>query len=126
MTLLDVKDLSVRYRTEERQVYAVNGVSFEIEEGEIYGLVGESGSGKSTIGDAVLGLLPKNGVVDSDSKVLFDGHDMLNLDRATERHLRWEDIAYIPQSAMDALDPVLSTGNQIVQAIREQIGRAHV
>ncbi|NHN61683.1 MULTISPECIES: ABC transporter ATP-binding protein [Halorussus] len=119
MSLLEVDDLTVTYRTEERRVYAVNGVSFDIEEGEIYGLVGESGSGKSTIGDAVLGLLPNNGSVGEESRVQFDGHDMLGMEAKEQQHLRWEDIAYIPQSAMDALDPVMSTGSQIVQAIRK-------
>lgn len=119
MALLEVEDLTVTYRTDERQVYAVNGASFDIVEGEVYGLVGESGSGKSTIGDAILGLLPKNGSVGGASRIKFAGHDMLEMDLKDKQHLRWEEIAYIPQSAMDALDPVMSTGNQIVQAIRK-------
>jgi peptide/nickel transport system ATP-binding protein len=119
MSLLEVNDLTVTYETDKATVHAVNDVSFDIAEGEVYGLVGESGSGKSTIGDAVLGLLPRNGSVGEGSEIEFMGHDMLSLNQQDKQHLRWEDIAYIPQSAMDALDPVMSTGNQIVQAIRK-------
>ncbi|WP_158059626.1 dipeptide ABC transporter ATP-binding protein [Halorussus halophilus] len=118
MTLLEVDDLHVTYSTGEDNVHAVNGISFTIEEGVNYGLAGESGSGKSTAAEAVLGLLPDNGTVDSGS-VTFKGQDLLSLSERERRDVLWEDIAYIPQSAMDSLDPVMSTGAQIRQAIQK-------
>jgi len=117
MSLLEIDDLHVTYSTGDGAVHAVNGVSFDIDEGVNYGLAGESGSGKSTVAEAVLGLLPDNGTVESGS-VTFDGEDLLALSKRERRDVLWEDIAYIPQSAMDALDPVMTTGAQIRQAIQ--------
>ncbi|AFK19553.1 ABC transporter ATP-binding protein [Haloferax mediterranei ATCC 33500] len=118
MTLLDITDLKVTYSTKNGKVHAVNDVSFSIGEGVNYGLAGESGSGKSTIAEALLGLLPDNGQIES-GEVLFKGQDLTTLSPSERRDILWEDIAYIPQSAMDALDPVMSTGAQIRQAIQK-------
>jgi peptide/nickel transport system ATP-binding protein len=118
MTLLDIENLSVRYRTGDDYVHAVSDVSISIDEGTNYGLVGESGSGKSTVADAILQLLPSSAQVESDG-VRFDGGDLFEADSETRQQLLWEEIAFIPQDAMDALDPVMSTGDQIVQAIRK-------
>jgi peptide/nickel transport system ATP-binding protein len=117
MSLLDVEDLKVTYSTQTGKVHAVNGVSFSIDEGVNYGLAGESGSGKSTVAEAVLGLLPDNGNVEAGS-VQFKGQDLTSLSPKERRDILWEDIAYIPQSAMDSLDPVMTTGAQIRQAIQ--------
>ncbi|EMA72665.1 dipeptide ABC transporter ATP-binding protein [Halorubrum distributum] len=117
MTLLNVEDLKVTYATEDDTVHAVNDVSFSIDEGINYGLAGESGSGKSTIAEALLGLLPGNGTVER-GEITFNGRDLTSLSEAERRDVLWEDIAYIPQSAMDSLDPVMSTGAQIVQTIQ--------
>jgi len=117
MTLLDVENLKVTYTTEDDTVHAVNDVSFSIDEGINYGLAGESGSGKSTIAEALLGLLPSNGTVER-GKITFNGRDITSLSDTERRDMLWEDIAYIPQSAMDSLDPVMSTGDQIIQAIQ--------
>jgi peptide/nickel transport system ATP-binding protein len=117
MTLLEIDDLHVTYSTGDDSVHAVNGVSFDIEEGVNYGLAGESGSGKSTAAEAILGLLPENGTVERGS-VTFKGQDLLDLSERERRDVLWEEIAYIPQSAMDALDPVMTTGAQIRQAIQ--------
>ncbi|EMA08775.1 peptide/nickel transport system ATP-binding protein [Haloarcula vallismortis] len=117
MTLLDVENLKVTYTTEDDTVHAVNDVSFSIDEGVNYGLAGESGSGKSTIAEALLGLLPGNGTVER-GKITFNGRDITSLSDTERRDMLWEDIAYIPQSAMDSLDPVMSTGDQIIQAIQ--------
>ena len=117
MSLLDVNDLKVTYGTQDGKVHAVNGVSFTIEEGVNYGLAGESGSGKSTVAEALLGLLPDNGTIEGGT-VEFKGRDLTDLSPAERRDVLWEEIAYIPQSAMDALDPVMTTGAQIEQAIQ--------
>ncbi|UPM42341.1 dipeptide ABC transporter ATP-binding protein [Halocatena salina] len=116
--LLEVDDLHVRYSTTDEDVYAVNGVSFSIDTGINYGLAGESGSGKSTAAEAVLGLLPENGAIDR-GEIRFKGENLLELSEAERRDVLWEEIAYIPQSAMDSLDPVMTTGDQIRQAIEK-------
>ena len=118
MTLLEITDLEVEYRTQKGSIHAVNGVSFTVDEGVNYGLAGESGSGKSTAAEAVLGLLPDNGSV-TGGEVLYKGRDLLSLSEQERRDVLWEEIAYIPQSAMDALDPVMTTGAQIRQAIQK-------
>lgn len=117
MTLIDVEDLEVTYRTGDKETHAVNGISFSIDEGVNYGLAGESGSGKSTAAEAILGLLPDNGHVDAGS-IEFKGRELTSLSPSERRDVLWEEIAYIPQSAMDSLDPVMSTGAQIRQAIQ--------
>ncbi|MDS0295461.1 ABC transporter ATP-binding protein [Halogeometricum luteum] len=118
MSLLEVEDLTVTYGSDDGRVHAVNGVSFEIREGVNYGLAGESGSGKSTAAEALLGLLPNNGRVDAGS-VTFKGQDLLSMSDEERRDVLWEEIAYIPQSAMDSLDPVMTCGAQIRQAIQK-------
>ena len=118
MTLLEITDLEVEYGTQNGSIHAVNGVSFTVDEGVNYGLAGESGSGKSTAAEAVLGLLPGNGSV-TGGEVRYKGRDLLSLSEQERRDVLWEEIAYIPQSAMDALDPVMTTGAQIRQAIQK-------
>jgi peptide/nickel transport system ATP-binding protein len=118
MTLLEVDDLEITYRTSDSEVHAVNGVSFEIDDGANYGLVGESGCGKSTVAHSVLGLLDDNADVEAGT-VRFADRDLLDLSEKEWQSVRWEEISYIPQSAMDSLDPVMSVGKQIRQAIRK-------
>lgn len=101
MTLLAVRHLQVRYGA----VQAVRGVSLELAAGSTLGLVGESGCGKSTLALAILNLLPPGGAVTA-GQVLFDGQDLLSLPPAALRRRRWVDIAYVPQGAMNAFDPV--------------------
>jgi peptide/nickel transport system ATP-binding protein len=118
MSLLEVDDVKITYRMPDKDIHAVNDVSFSIEEGDNYGLVGESGSGKSTVAKSILGLLDDNGRIRSGS-IRFDGREMIDLSERDWRSVRWEEISYIPQSAMDSLDPVMTVGAQIRQAIRE-------
>jgi oligopeptide/dipeptide ABC transporter ATP-binding protein len=117
MSLLEVKNLDVEYRTKEGSIKAVNDVSFSIGKNEKFGLVGESGCGKSTIAKSLLRLLPDNGAVTNGS-IMFDGVDLVTTDQKTLRGIRWDEISFISQSAMNALDPVYTIGNQIVEAIR--------
>ncbi|MFC7157241.1 dipeptide ABC transporter ATP-binding protein [Halomarina halobia] len=118
MSLLEVEDLKITYGTSVSDVHAVNGVSFEIAAGSNYGLVGESGCGKSTIAHSVLGLLDDNARIESGT-VTFNGRSLLDLSEREWQEVRWEEISYIPQSAMDSLDPVMTVGSQIVQAVRK-------
>ena len=117
MTLLNVDDLSVRYETRERSLHSVNDVSFTIDDGVNYALSGESASGKSTTAKAILGLLPDHAVVESGA-IEFDGRDLQSLTPGERQDLLWEEIAFVPQTAIDALDPVMTVGAQIRQAIQ--------
>ncbi|WP_435065183.1 dipeptide ABC transporter ATP-binding protein [Halobaculum sp. EA56] len=117
MTLLDVDDLAVRYDTREGPLHSVNGVSFGIDDGVNYALSGESASGKSTTAKAILGLLPDHAEVVS-GEIEFEGRDLRSLTPSERQDLLWEEIAFIPQTAIDALDPVMTVGAQIRQAIQ--------
>jgi peptide/nickel transport system ATP-binding protein len=117
VAVLTVENLSVVYRSDDRLLRAVQGVSFEVRLGEVLGLVGESGSGKSTVGRALLRLLPRNGEV-VQGAIDFDGHDLVTISDREMRRLRWDRIAMVFQGAMKVLDPVYTVGSQIVEAIR--------
>ncbi|MFB6188573.1 MAG: ABC transporter ATP-binding protein [Halapricum sp.] len=116
MAMLEVEDLEVYYETERGAVKAVDGVSFQIEEGENIGIVGESGCGKSTLAKAIIGILPKNGYINGGS-IRFHGEDLTDAPEKRRRELRWDDISMIAQSAMNALDPVYTIREQILEAI---------
>ncbi|GAA0203108.1 dipeptide ABC transporter ATP-binding protein [Halobaculum roseum] len=117
MTLLDVDDLAVRYDTREGPLHSVNGISFSIDDGINYALSGESASGKSTTAKAILGLLPDHAEIESGA-IEFEGRDLRSLTPSERQDLLWEEIAFIPQTAIDALDPVMTAGAQIRQAIQ--------
>jgi len=116
MALLEVENISIGYNTKKGYLKAVEGVSFTLEEGESLGFVGESGCGKTTIGMALMGLLPPNGSV-REGRILFDGEDTLKMSDEEIRKIRWREMAMIFQAAMNALNPVQRVGNQIAEAI---------
>jgi oligopeptide transport system ATP-binding protein len=118
MPLLEVRDLVVRFRTHEGTVYAVNGVSFDLEPGERLGLVGESGCGKSVTNLAVMKLLPKPAGHIEGGSVTFDGLDLVALPEADMREIRGRDVAMIFQDPMTSLNPVLTVEEQMVETIR--------
>ena len=122
--LLDVRDLSVRFRTRRGTVTAVDKVSFSVAPGEVLGVVGESGSGKSVSMLAVLRLLTNPNVTVS-GEVLFRGRDLLALPDKEMRAVRGREIAMVFQDPMTALTPVHTVGWQIAEAIRahEQVSR---
>ena len=113
--LLSIRNLSVDY-VGRSAVRAVDDLSLDIRRGEIFGLLGESGSGKSTAILAALRLLPPPAVIVS-GQVMFEGVDLLTLDEGALRRLRFRRIAVVLQSAMNALSPVLSIGEQITDVI---------
>ncbi len=117
MPLLVVDGLTVGYRTANGVVPAVEDVSFTLEKGESLGLVGESGCGKTTLGKALLRLLPPNGRVLAGA-IRFDGEDLLAKTEAEMREVRWGRIAMIFQAAMNALNPVHRVEDQIAEALR--------
>ncbi len=116
MSLLKVNDLEVYYETEDGPAQAVDGVSFELEEGENLGIVGESGCGKTTLAKAIIGILPDAGYVNHGS-IEFKGDDLTDMTGAQRRRLKWEEISMIAQSAMNSLDPVYTIREQIVEAV---------
>ena len=125
MSMLEVNDLAVYYDDEGDAVQAVDGISFELEEGENLGIVGESGCGKSTLAKSIIGILPDNGYIDA-GKISFYDEDLTSVSKHRRRELRWEEIALIAQSAMNALDPVYTVRKQIIEAIevhRPKVGK---
>lgn len=117
MSKLEITDLEIKYRTDDGVNHAVNGVSLQLEKNETLGLVGESGSGKTTVAEAILGILPKNAKITNGS-IVYDGTDLTELSEKEFREFRWNHISMIPQSSMNALDPVYRVGDQIVEIIR--------
>lgn len=116
--LMEVKDLVVRFYTQEGTVYAVNGVSFDIDEGETLGIVGESGSGKSVSSLAIMGLIPSPPGKVETGEVTFEGRDLLKLKPEQMRLIRGKEIAMIFQDPMTSLNPVLTVGTQITESLK--------
>jgi oligopeptide/dipeptide ABC transporter ATP-binding protein len=119
--LLSVRDLGVQFWTRRGTVHAVNGISFEIAPGETLGIVGESGCGKSVTSLALLGILPRAGRVPSGTAV-FEGRDLLHLSDRELRRVRGREIAMIFQDPMTSLNPVLTVGRQIREALETHFG----
>ena len=113
--LLELRDLTVTYRTEAGPVPAVRGVNLSIEPGDTVGLAGESGCGKSTIASAVLRLLPKGTHVGG--QVLLEGEDVYAMKPGRLRAVRWTSAAIVFQGALHSLNPVQRIGSQIEEAI---------
>jgi peptide/nickel transport system ATP-binding protein len=110
--LLTVRDLRVSYGT----VHAVDGASFEVGQAEMIGLVGESGCGKTTAARALTGVMAGNARV-TGGTVTFTGRDLLALDRTQRREVQWKEIAFVPQSAMNSLDPVYRVGRLLQEVL---------
>ena len=116
MSVLELRDLNITYRTEGGDVPAVRGVNLTLERGETVGLAGESGCGKSTIAAAVLRLLPKGTEVTGE--VLLEGEDVYAMKPGRLRAVRWTSAAIVFQGALHSLNPVRRVGHQIEEAIR--------
>lgn len=117
-TLLDVKDLKTHFFTERGKVTAIDGVSFQINKGEIVGVVGESGCGKSVTSQSVLRLFDEKHLVKYEGEILFEGEtDLLKLSKKKMQMIRGNDISMIFQDPLSSLNPVLTIGFQIAEAI---------
>lgn len=110
-----MRDLRVRFPTEEGPLRAVDGVSFEVHQNEVLAVVGESGSGKTVTMLASLGLLPPT--AEASGEVIFDGRDVLGLTERELDRLRGRRIAIVFQEALAALNPVQRVGDQVAEAI---------
>ncbi|MFW5823997.1 MAG: ABC transporter ATP-binding protein [Marinobacter sp.] len=117
-TLLQVRNLNTRFRQDGKAVNAVDGVSFDVRKGETLAIVGESGSGKSVTAMSLLRLIPSPPGEITDGEVLFDGRDVLAMNDEQIRQLRGSDIAMIFQEPMTSLNPVLTVGRQLSEAMQ--------
>ena len=115
--LLEVRDLTIHFFTEEGLIRAVENVSFEIYPGEILGVVGESGCGKSVTGLSLLRLIPIPPGRIVNGEILFDGRSLLQLEEKEMERVRGNDISMIFQEPMTSLNPVFTIGDQIMEAI---------
>ena len=121
--VLSVRDVRTRFRTQGGgMVHAVNGISFDLHEGELLGVVGESGSGKSVTMLSLLKLLPMPPAEIASGQALLEGEDLLALDPARLRHVRGAKVGFIFQDPMASLNPVLSVGYQLTEPLRTHLG----
>ncbi len=116
MALLKVENLSIGYHSQKGYLHAVEDISFSLKAGKSLGFVGESGCGKTTLGMALMRLLPPNGEI-REGRILFEGKDLLIKSDEEMRKIRWKKIAMIFQAAMNALNPVHRIEDQIAEAI---------
>jgi peptide/nickel transport system ATP-binding protein len=114
--LLDVRQLCVEYMTDRGPLRVVNNVSFDLKQGEVLGLAGESGCGKSTIVHALLRVLRPPAII-TGGQIIFQDRDVLDMQYRELEDFRWRSISLVPQSAAEALNPIMTIGDQIVDAI---------
>ena len=114
--ILQVKDLVVSFRAYAGKVQAVRGVSFDLFKGETLCIVGESGSGKSVTTKAVLGILPKNGMIEN-GEIWYEGKDMVKFKEEDFYKIRGKKISLVFQDPLSALNPIMKIGKQIMEAL---------
>jgi peptide/nickel transport system ATP-binding protein len=116
--VLGVKNLNVRYKTQKGPVHAVNDVTFDVFENEVFGIAGESGCGKSTLIRALMRLLPDSADVFA-NEIKLGEQDLRSLSEKRFREdVLWSKMSLVPQSAMNSLNPVYRVGDQIIEAIQ--------
>jgi peptide/nickel transport system ATP-binding protein len=115
--LVEIKDLHVRYKTDESTVYALNGFSLDLEQGETLGLVGETGAGKTTMALSILRLLPEGVAEITGGTVLYNGEDVYGLSKQQLRKIRGDEISMIFQDPMTSLNPILRVGDQVREVL---------
>jgi len=120
--VLEVRDIRTLFHTQDGTVHAVNGISFDLSEGELLGVVGESGSGKSVTMMSLVKLLPMPPAEIASGQALLDGIDLIGLDLAALRKIRGAKVGFIFQDPMTSLNPVLTVGYQLMEPLREHLG----
>jgi peptide/nickel transport system ATP-binding protein len=120
MALLEVKDLVVEFPTRRGTLRAVDGISFNIEAGEVLGVVGESGAGKSMTGAAIIGLLEPPGRI-AGGEVWLNGRRIDNLSSAEMRHVRGKEVGAVFQDPLTSLNPLYTVGRQITETVRAHL-----
>lgn len=116
MSLLNVENLRTYYFTKRGPIKAVDGVDFQVKEGQAMGLAGESGCGKTTVALSIMKILPSSGKI-TEGKILLRDLDIAKIPEKQMKKIRWSKISLVFQGAMNALDPLYSLGDQIVEAI---------
>src|SRR6476659_2773167 len=116
--LLSVEDLRTYFHTGSAVAKSVDGVSFTVAPGETLGIVGESGCGKSVTALSILRLIQPPGRIESGSRIMFEGKDLVTLDDAGMRNIRGNRISMIFQEPMSALNPVFTVGDQVAEVAR--------
>ena len=117
-TVLEVEDVRTRFHTRDGTVHAVNGISFDLSEGELLGVVGESGSGKSVTMMSLLKLLPMPPAEIVSGRVRLDGEDLMGLGLDDLRQVRGARVGFVFQDPMTSLNPVLTVGYQLTEPLR--------
>jgi oligopeptide/dipeptide ABC transporter ATP-binding protein len=121
LALLEVEDLRTYFKTREGEVHAVDGVSFQVEEGSVLGIVGESGCGKSVTSLSIMGLVQNPGRVVSGS-IRFEGRELTTMPDKDLEDVRGKQISMIFQDPMTSLNPTLTIGSQITETLRRHLG----
>ena len=113
---LQVKNLTISFRTDNGKVQAVRGINFDLYKGETLAIVGESGSGKSVTSKAILGILAGNSIVEN-GEIIYDGKDLLDISEEDFHKIRGDKIAMIFQDPMSSLNPIVKIGRQLTEAM---------
>ena len=121
MKVLEIENLSTHYLLGAEIVYAVDGVSFSVDAGETFGLAGESGCGKTTVAKSIMRILPDNGLI-ADGEIWLDGQEIVKLTEEETKKLRWRKVSMVFQYAMNAFNPVLQIGDQVIEVLRQKEG----
>ena len=125
-TILEVKNLHVHYVTDDEEVKAVNGISFSLNRGESLGLVGETGAGKTTTALSIMQLIPDPPGIITEGEILFEGKNLIYNTDAENQKIRGNGISMIFQDPMTALNPIMTGGDQLTEALirHQKIGKA--
>ena len=110
--ILEVKDLTISFRTQSGKLQAVRDISFDLNRGETLAIVGESGSGKSVTSKAIIGILAGNSIVEN-GEILYDGQDLLKISEDDFHKLRGNKISMIFQDPLSSLNPIVKIGKQL-------------
>lgn len=116
--IIEIKNLTIQYKTDERIVEAVNNLNLSLARGESLGLVGETGAGKTTTALGIMGLIPDPPGKIVNGEIIFEGQDLLKISKNKMRSVRGKKISMIFQDPMTSLNPVVTVGDQIAESIR--------
>ena len=114
--LLEIKDLSVIYKTDLETVYALNGINLEVKRGKTLGLIGETGAGKTTTARSIMRLLPERTGKLTSGQVLLDGENVYEMSEAQLQKMRGSKVSMIFQDPMSSLNPIMTIGQQIAES----------
>jgi oligopeptide/dipeptide ABC transporter ATP-binding protein len=120
VSLLCIRDLNISFKSPHGSIKVISDLNFEIKEAEVFGLVGESGCGKSLTALSIMGILPQNSF--AEGEIIFQGCNLLTVDKESLRRLRGKELAMIFQEPMTSLNPVLTVGYQVAEVLTTHLG----